>query len=395
MIGLESDLRRILTVTLKARHDDLTDQLNRLIMVKLFLVCCLIMGISWFTDSINCIVPAINTVETAFVSQACWIQGFYVFKPLMTRFDVAFFGIPRDIDSNGLLASGELCTVQPSFGIASDKCIPMEKIFYLQYQWMPFLIGSLSAVYYIPYVFFLQANSDMISLKAAVMGKEKPSKIVSMFFGCKSQRFLKLRVVSSIFVKSLYLIVNIGTFVFLNFLLNGEYYKYGVRWANWSKQSNTDAFDYMGKKTNPRPGSQLLPPFGYCELFESSKDIKYTVANRHKFVCELSQHVLYQYCLLVLWFFIIGGIIISSLGIFFHVYQYVHLICARYSYKGHKNMFLKTLTLRELLYLDLIKTKNNKLYEEVIENLELQSSVKMRNGRNHHTSVTEIDLLTK
>ena len=59
MLRIESDLKNIMKVTLKARHDELTDQFNRLIMVKLLMVCCFIMGISWFTDSITCVVPGI------------------------------------------------------------------------------------------------------------------------------------------------------------------------------------------------------------------------------------------------------------------------------------------------------------------------------------------------
>ena len=119
---------------------------------------------------------------------------------------------------------------------------------------MPFLIGSLSVIYYAPYLFFLLANSDMICLKTAVLGNEEPNKIVAYFFGCKTQRLLQIRVVSSIFVKNLYIIVNIATFIFLNSLLNGQFYGYGTKWVKWSQLSNSIAFDYMGKSDHPRPG---------------------------------------------------------------------------------------------------------------------------------------------
>ena len=59
-------------------------------------------------------------------------------------------------------------------------------------------------------------------------------------------------------------------------------------------------------------GNILLPPFGYGELYESARDVRTTLANQHKFVCELSQHILYQYCLFVLWMAIFIGIVVTA-----------------------------------------------------------------------------------
>lgn len=54
-----TDLKDMLSIEIKSRPDSYSDQYNRLFMLKLLLVCSLIMGISWFTDSINCIVPGV------------------------------------------------------------------------------------------------------------------------------------------------------------------------------------------------------------------------------------------------------------------------------------------------------------------------------------------------
>ena len=51
------DLKELLTIKIKSRYDNFTDQYHRIMMVKILLVCSLIMGLSWFKDSINCIVP--------------------------------------------------------------------------------------------------------------------------------------------------------------------------------------------------------------------------------------------------------------------------------------------------------------------------------------------------
>ena len=74
-------------------------------------------------------------------------------------------------------------------------------------------------------------------------------------------------------------------------------------------------------------GNLLLPPFGYCEVFESAKDIKLKVGNQHKFICEISQHVLYQYCLIVLWFALIVGVLISVIGILVLLVRYILGVC--------------------------------------------------------------------
>ena len=52
-----TDLKDMLSIHIKSRPDSYSDQYNRLFMFKLLLVCSLVTGISWFTDSIHCIIP--------------------------------------------------------------------------------------------------------------------------------------------------------------------------------------------------------------------------------------------------------------------------------------------------------------------------------------------------
>lgn len=45
-----------------------------------------------------------------FVHSACWIQGFYIYTELKDRFDESgYYGIPKDIDMDGLTNEGRLC----------------------------------------------------------------------------------------------------------------------------------------------------------------------------------------------------------------------------------------------------------------------------------------------
>ena len=72
--------------------------------------------------------------DDKFVPGACWIRGFYVYKQLQTRFDkTAYFGIPKDMDMDGMMTDGTLCTTQYQFEREPNPdCKPMEKTFYIQ-----------------------------------------------------------------------------------------------------------------------------------------------------------------------------------------------------------------------------------------------------------------------
>ena len=69
-----------------------------------------------------------------FVSWTCWIQGMYVYKELKSRVDeVAYFGIPKHIQLDGMMPDGDLCPTTKQFEKEPDPdCKPMEKTFYLQ-----------------------------------------------------------------------------------------------------------------------------------------------------------------------------------------------------------------------------------------------------------------------
>ena len=365
---IATDIKGMLSVKIKPRNDSYTDQYNRIFMVKILLVCVVIMGISWFNDSIKCLVPGVNSVDGGFVSQACWIQGVYVYKELMNRpNDVAYFGIPKDMDLDGKLESGELCSVSPKLGVINKKCTPMQKTFFLQYQWMPFLVAALAVLYYLPYIGFRSANNDLISLKNTIKsGAPDAGKIIKHYFNRRvnPSRSMYLRVVFNILIKVLYIVSNLVAFLGLDNLLNGEFTTYGSKWVAWSKLDNSVAYDYMGKSDHLKPGNVLLPPFGYCEMYESSKDIKHSTVNKHKLICELSQNILYQYCLVVVWFAIVFGIIISVIGLVLLLVRYA---ATMFGVKDNESQRLpKSLTMREHEYLEFIRRKNLILYGEVL-----------------------------
>lgn len=376
MSFVATDLKGLLTLNIKSRHDGYLDQYNRIFMVKLLMVATIVMGLSWYGDSINCIIPGDHEIDGGFVAQTCWIQGVYVYKELKDRIDeVAYFGIPKDITYDGFLKGSEtnaLCQLQPKLQDKREDCEPMNKTFYLQYQYFPFLVATFAILFYLPYIAFRAANSDLISLKNNVKSDDvDPEAIAKHYFSKSSnpQRSNIYRIVFNILIKILYLVANLICFLGLDGLLNGEFIGYGNRWIEWTKLENTIQYDYMGMRDHPKPGNSLLPPFGYCEVHASAKDIKDSYANKHKFVCELSQNVLYQYTLVVLWFALIVGIIVSCIGI---IVLFVHYAIGIFGFKAQgptgKRIF-KMLSFRELEYLEFIRKRDIALYGEVLDKL--------------------------
>merc|ERR1712096_187907 len=54
-------------------------------------------------------------------------------------------------------------------------------------------------------------------------------------------------------------------------------------------------------------------------IHEASSDNRNRYINTHRYLCEISPHVLYQYMMLVLWFMLVMGIAISSIGFISHI----------------------------------------------------------------------------
>ena len=93
----------------------------------------------------------------------------------------------------------------------------------------------------------------------------------------------------------------------------------------------------------------------------------------HKFVCEISQNVMYQYILLVIWYFLTAGIIISITS-FAHLFStYVRAVFWMHNPSNCRETMhgkiQSLLTLREIEYLEVIKSTNMALYGDVLREL--------------------------
>ena len=83
---LASSIQELVSIKIKPRHDSITDQYNRIFMVKICLICAAIIGVNYFNDEVSCIVANENGMDGGFVGSACWIQGITDFLLITVRF---------------------------------------------------------------------------------------------------------------------------------------------------------------------------------------------------------------------------------------------------------------------------------------------------------------------
>ena len=93
-------------------------------------------------------------------------------------------------------------------------------------------------------------------------------------------------------------------------------------------------------------------------------------ANNYTFVCELSQNVLYQYCLIVMWCMIIAAFLLSLYGLFMLLVHYVLSVVTVRRNGIIPTRIYKNLTYREIEYLYLVRKKSKVLFERVVRQLE-------------------------
>jgi len=162
----------------------------------------------------------------------------------------------------------------------------------------------------------------------------------------------------------LYVISNVVTYLLIDNMLYGNFKKFGQQYASWSQEDNEKQYEYYGKRSDPKPGDKMLPTFGICEVQEAARDTRHMIINRHKIVCEFSQHILYHYVFVMIWFMIIFGLLVGIVG-FIH-----HLIVLSMTVMRVRNSNLsKSISLREFQYLQYIEKHNLNLYREMLDKL--------------------------
>ncbi|XP_066914751.1 innexin inx3-like [Clytia hemisphaerica] len=368
------DIKKLLRIKIKPRKDPYTDQFSRIFMVKMMMLTATITGLSWAKDKFTCIVPKNHETTAAFVQKACWINGVYIYKNLNPVFNSFYYGIPKDISHNGENNYGALCN--------SDKdqnCDPLEKTFYLQYQWFPLGVAALAFLYYLPYLLYCVVNADLILLKNSIKKKKREEvdyqELIDKLFTPSNSPHGAARTLLNLLVKILYIIVNVLGIVTIDSAINGEYVSFGTSWTKWLRLTPDQRHDYTVPR-NPKAGHSLLPAFGLCEVVTAANDLKNTIYNKHTFVCELSQHVLYQYILIILWYIIVAGIIISIIGFLMHIFSdFTAAFCIGFQGRDISTLY-RALNTRERQLLDFVRKKNMPVFGELLDKLYIAKNIK-------------------
>ena len=372
---LTRSLKDTLSIKIKARHDGYTDQFTRLFMTKMFIIASVTMSFDYFNDEVHCILPKSSGLSDEFVHSACWIAGFFIYAEMEERQgEAAYYGIPFQIEFNGINELNKLCSTHDKNRQRVPGCEPMTKLYYLHYQWLPFYVASLAILFYLPYILFRIVNTDLVSLKAAMKnGTHKPEQIVKNYFNynINPKVRLRLRTTLNIGIKLVYICVNLTAFYFTDYLLHGNYINFGIEYMNWSKENITVAHD-LKKRDYPKPANKLLPTMGFCDIQEAYLDVKMAFHNENKFICEISPHILYQYVLMVLWFMLIVSIAISCIGCILHLAGLLTTLFCFSAKSVAKRQIMRVLTLRENEYLLYIRRKNLIIYGDILRKLKSQ-----------------------
>jgi len=161
MAFFAGNVKSLISFKIKTRHDGYTDQINRIIVTKVFFIASLVMGVDWFHDTVSCIPPLQSSgnmeLPSRYIEKACWVKGFYIFPQNLPHMkQSSYYGIPDDLGEDGTreLRDGdtEFCRTADLHGRErKGTCKKLHKYYFLHYQWMPFLVCSMAGMFYMPY----------------------------------------------------------------------------------------------------------------------------------------------------------------------------------------------------------------------------------------------------
>jgi len=367
-------LKALLSIKLKTRDDHLSDQVSRILVVKVLVVVSMGLSLIWFHSETRCIPPVKSKgkeLPAQFIHRGCWAKGFYIYPQLGEHMrKSAYYGIPFELKWNGYRPDdpSQLCRVNEYGGSTDEEnCFAMEREYFNQYQWMPMSMLLLSFVFYFPYIVFRMVNTDLINLRSNLKNLQmETNQLAYLYFSqeINSIRRNRLRVIANYGVKCLYIFSNILAMSFLHRLLNDRFYTYGLDWLSWSKGNSTERL-YFEKRETPTPGNQLLPIFGMCDLHDVRLDLTTSYTDKMTVVCEMASHAVYQHTLVIIWFLLVFSNAMSIVGLIYYLCNHLRMLQRSKTAKTDCLLFRRYITLREMEYLECIKNIDLAVYAKV------------------------------
>ena len=159
-----SSLKDIFTVEKKKkRNDSVASKWNRILGSRIILMIVIITSWCWSKDMIVIITSwcwskdKMNCLKgeegpyPKFVTKSSWMRGLLLYKELMAEpRSFREFGIPDDIGDYHIQNNRLM------LGCRGLKCKKMARVYFLSYQWAPFLFLRFSFFLQIPYLIFKQ-----------------------------------------------------------------------------------------------------------------------------------------------------------------------------------------------------------------------------------------------
>jgi len=176
------------------------------------------------------------------------------------------------------------------------------------------------------------------------------------------------RILINIVVKVMYVAANVVGLLTIDSALNGAFLGYGANWLKWTDLPREKMYEYTTQE-HPKAGNLLLPSFALCQVRSEAQDIKTQYSNVHTYICELSQFVLYQYVLALLWFMHVIGVVISVLGLVKHMVKIIWNDCIPALDGSDITKVYSKLSVRERELLDYIRMKNIPMFGELIKKI--------------------------
>merc|ERR1719427_2365346 len=162
---------------------------------------------------------------------------------------------------------------------------------------------------------------------------------------------MRYRVGMMVVIRILYLLANLIVFLGLDTILLGHFIPYGPNYVSATLMGN-DLHEHNPKiRDVAKPGNVLIPAMGYCDVTEASRDVRNTRVNYHKVLCEISPHVLYQYVLLVFWFLLVIGVVVSVFGVIMSLCGHLVTCLVFMQGKDASRALYRELTSREIDYM--------------------------------------------
>ena len=100
---------------------------------------------------------------------------------------------------------------------------------------------------------------------------------------------------------------------------------------------------------------RVFPIVGMCMIHEKKRDILVSTTNKHVHLCEMLPHVIYGYCLMIVWSVVISNMIVSSIGVLGSAFR----LCQKNFLSRRKRLTINQLE----LYQELRSSHTKKLYE--------------------------------